>query len=144
MWLLVAIGRTEITTKQKGRRSNYASLIKLTLPKKRGLKKPVCLELEFHTETKRRRELEDRSSAVERIRNGGNAWRTAVDQEGVVLFDSTLVVENVEPIELQAELFILTQRDRVVSAEVQVVGRRRAVPTGDRVDCRAARIANES
>ncbi len=88
------------------------------------------LELEFHTESKRRRELEDQSSAVERIRNRRNTRSTAVDQECVVLFDSALVVENIEPIELQTELFILAQRDRVISAEIQIVGSRRSVATG--------------
>jgi hypothetical protein len=88
------------------------------------------LELEFHTESKRRRELEDQSSAVERIRNRRNTRRTAVDQECVVLFDSALVVKNIEPIELQTELFILAHRDGVIRAEIQVVGRRRAVTAG--------------
>jgi hypothetical protein len=68
----------------------------------------VCLELELHTEPKRRRELEDCSSAVERIRNRRDTRGTAVDQEGVVFANSALVVENVEPIELQAELFTFT------------------------------------
>ena len=106
--------------------------------------KTSVLELELHTESKRRRELEDRSSAVERIRNRRDTRGTAVDQERLILFDSALVIENVEPIELQAELLILTQRNRVVSTQVQVVGRRRAVAAGERVDCRAARYATEA
>jgi hypothetical protein len=46
---------------------------------KNGSWKHTSLELEFHTQTQRRRELEDRASTVERIVHGRNASHTAVD-----------------------------------------------------------------
>ncbi len=73
-----------------------------------------------------------------------NTRGTAVDQEGFIFSDCALVIENVEPVELQTELLILTQRNRVVSTEIQVVGGRRAIAAGKRVDCRAAWYATEA
>jgi len=111
---------------------------------KRGHKKFKFLELELHTETNRRRELEDCASAVERIRNRSDTRRTAIDEERVVLFDSALAVEDVEPVDLQPELFAFTDRDRIVGAEVQVVDRGRAIAARNRIDGRTARIADKA
>ncbi len=108
------------------------------------VKKCKSLELELHTETKCRRELEDRSSTPERIRNRRNARSTAVDKERLVLPDSFLVVENVEPVNLQTKLFTFTNGDRVVSAEIQVPGPRCATVARNGIDCRAARYATEA
>src|SRR5215218_9686868 len=125
------MGRREGYHKQEGRRKFYASLIKLPRCKS-VVEKPVWLELELHAQTDSRRELEDRAGTPERVRNRRDSRSAAVDQEGVILPDSALVVQNVEPIHLEAELFTFTDCDRVIGAEVQIVSRRRAGAAGER------------
>ena len=122
--------------KTKGRRKNYASPQALTLLEACWITRG--LERELHTEPKRRRELEDCSPAVERIRNGRDARSTTADLECFVLTNGALSIEHVEPVNRQAQLFVFTDRNRIVRAEVQIVGRRRAVAAGEWVDRRAA------
>src|SRR5262245_50527949 len=104
-----------------------------------GSVEATSLELELHAEAQRRRELEDRARAVERIVHRRNTRRATVDLERRVLADRALEIERVEPIQLQTQLTILTHLNRVVCTQVQVVGGRRAVAAGNRVDCGATR-----
>lgn len=91
--------------------------------------KGSSLELELQTQAQAGRELEDRARAIERIRNRSHTRDTAIDLERFVQTNRALVVEDIEPVNLEAQLPILTEDDRIVGVQVEVVGGRRASVT---------------
>src|ERR1041384_6007842 len=106
-------------------------------------KYPV-LELELHAEAQRRRELEDRARAIEWIRLRINSRRSTIDQDGFILTDGALGIQHIEPIQLQTQLAVLAHLDRVVRAQVQVIGDRRTITAGKWVDGRTTRHATKT
>src|ERR1051325_550674 len=101
--------------------------------------KAASLELELDAEAQGRRELEDCARAEERVIDRRDARRAGVNLERRVLTDGPLRVRHVEPVELEPQLAVLTDLNRVVGAEVEVPSRGRAVAARQGVDGRAAR-----
>src|SRR6185295_17209935 len=103
------------------------------------------LELELHTQPQRRRELENSSGAVERIREAicrdvRHTRDTTVDGERLIQTNCALVVENVEPVNLETKFTLLTELDRVISVHVQIESGRSAVGSDAVDDIREARL----
>src|SRR6266567_4472845 len=122
-----------LSQKRKGEALNYsASPCQNALPSLvQRLEKAISLELEFNTQPQRRRELEDRSRAIERIceLNKARSRDTAVNSECLIQSDGPLVIEHVEPISLETQFSFLSNLDWIVSVHVQIEGGRRAVGT---------------
>src|SRR5215207_2648433 len=78
------------------------------------------LEAELRSEPEMRRELEDRSGAVERIRRRRNTRRSAIDLEGIILPNCLLVVESIEPISGEPQFLAFAYADRIVGSQVKV------------------------
>src|SRR4029077_11339657 len=98
-------------------------------------------ELKLDPYTQRRRKLKARSLAVERIRklDKVSARNAAVSSQRLVQCHGALAVEDIEPINLNPQLPILTKFDRVGGAQIQVIGCRRPISAGQRINRRAAR-----
>ena len=86
----------------------------------------IILELELDAQSQSRRVLENRAPSIERIRCIRHARESRRKRERVVLNDRPLRVEDVEPVSREAQLTILAELNRIVGAEVQLVGDRRA------------------
>src|SRR5215475_10340935 len=103
--------------------------------------RPGGLEFELGSQADRRRELEDRALAVERVTDIRHASYATGDGESGVLANRALRIGHVEPIEREAQFLALLDRNGVIGAEVQVIGYRRSITARDRVDRCAARQA---
>src|SRR6266404_6239775 len=99
------------------------------------------LELKLDSQAQRRRKLKDRSLAIERIweLDKVSARNGAVSSQRLVLSHGALAVEDIEPISLYPQLPTFTKFDRVVGAQIQVIGCRRPISAGQRINRRAAR-----
>src|ERR1044072_2699965 len=82
-------------------------------PKWRKHLRNVQLELELDSQSKRRRILENRTGEEERMRNVRLAGAADGDLERFILPDGALGVEDVEPVNLELQLFALRELDRV-------------------------------
>lgn len=100
------------------------------------LRERSSLELELNAHANRGRELEDQSLSKVLVRklNTLGSRDSAIDSERLVLRDGTLCVGYVEPVKLETQLTIFTKMNRIVGTEVEVIGGRRAVAAGHRVD----------
>ena len=94
------------------------------------------LKLKLDPQTQRRRILEDRALPVERIGelNRSGPGDPTVSSQGFVLSDRALLVSDVEPVKLNTQLPTLTQFDRIVGAEIQVVSRGRPSSPSKRIN----------
>src|SRR5581483_7267467 len=97
------------------------------------------LERELRPQAQRRGELEDRALPKEGVINWRHTRSAAVDALRRVLANRALLIGHVEPVEGKAQLFALTNRERIVDADVPIIGRRCASAVGGGVERRATR-----
>src|SRR6185295_17306442 len=89
----------------------------------------ISLGGELGAKPERRRGLNQQCRSVERIRLVRNTRNAAIDFEGLIQGNSTLTVEDVEPVSSQTQLFTFTNFNRIVNSQVQIHCRRRSVGT---------------
>src|SRR5262245_24501631 len=85
------------------------------------------LERKLRTKTECRRRLYQQGSSVKRIECRGNPADTAVNRIRLIQSHCALAVKDIEPVTSQTNLFLLTDPDWVVHAQIKVHRRRRTL-----------------